>query len=103
MRIATITWTLNRNPAAPSDEELCRWADSQRRTLKFDPPPLLPGEGPITIEQLAEIRHLTKDTDVSAFQTLGCGQAQALIFFMREQRDIFTQDLINQALAQKYK
>lgn len=94
-------WLKKKTPAAPSDEELFQWADSQRRSLNFDPPPLLPGEGPITIEQLAEIRHLTKETDVRAFQSLGCGQAQALIFFMREQSDIFTQDLINQALAKK--
>ena len=92
-----------RKSTAPSDKDLLRWADSQRRNLNFDPPPLLPGEGPITIEQLAEIRHLTKDTNVTPFQNLGCGQAHALLLFLREQRDIFTQDLINEALTQKYK
>jgi len=83
---------------ARPEEELTQWAEKQRRNVAFDPPPRLPGEVPITVEQLAEIRHLTKETDLSVFEILGCGQARALILFLREQQEIFTHDLVAQAL-----
>lgn len=92
-------WLKRKKPTAHSEENLIQWAEAQRRNVTFDPPPLLPGEGSITAEQLAEIRHLTKDNDVSAFKNLGCGQARALILFLREQREIFTQDLIARVLS----
>lgn len=86
-----------------TDEELLAWAKSQRRTLQFDPPPMLPGERPITVEQLAEIRYLTKLSDLGAFQSLGSGQACALIHFVREQQDNFTQELVCEALGRKFR
>lgn len=90
---------VSHNTTTRRADRLIQWAEAQRRTLQFDPPLLLPGEGPITVEQLAEIRHLTKDNDVSPFKNLGCGQARALLLFLREQQEVFTQDLIGRVLS----
>lgn len=76
-------------------------AKQQVKSISLDVPPRQPDESPITQSQIRYIRSMVKSVDEAELSKLGRRQAAQVIEDLKLERDLFTDELIEEHLTVK--